>query len=153
TWPGSGFLPDLLFGLSMLVAGAATLTGTIWFAWLAFRRKHEKAAPLPSHVPARAARRRKRRRWTRIAIAAAALMAALALCEVMDLTHLTEIFRPDGTLVVHVEDPGLSVRIDGEKVSTAGPGSYSFRLPSGTHRVDVFQGDKLIETSIIDIPI
>jgi hypothetical protein len=46
-----------------------------------------------------------------------------ALFEVTDLTNLTEpirrMFPPDGTLIVHVEDPGLSVRIDGKKISTA----------------------------------
>jgi hypothetical protein len=99
-------------------------------------------APLPARV-ARASTIQPRSRKRRLVIAASAfvcLLAGLSVTEATGITNLgatvIRIFRPDGTLVVETDDPGVRVTIegDGDQVIT-GAGLEEISLRPGSYRV------------------
>ena len=96
----------------------------------------ETVAPPPGVGPRFAGRRHR-------VVAASlllALLAGLGLAEASGVSNVrgvvVRLFFPDGTLVVEVDDPGVSVRIDGSDLVVTGTGVKQLprqagRLPSG----------------------
>ncbi len=62
----------------------------------------------------------------------------MGMAEVTGVTDLrgtvTRLFSPDGTLVVEVDDPGVSLKIDGSELGITGTGSNEIRLKPGRYR-------------------
>ena len=97
------------------------------------------------------------------AIAAAVLLAAGALgtAEATGLkgavaelvATVLRIPTHDGTLVVEVEDPGVSVRIDNEsdEVTITGAGVHEIRLKPGQHQVKAVKDGKPVMSELVSI--
>jgi WD40 repeat protein len=111
------------------------------------------AAPSGRPAPARPAG--SRRRWAAAAAALLALAAGLGLAEAGGVTHVVatviRIARPDGTLVVEVEDPQVQVAIDGEDIVFKGAGPQEIRLRPGSHEVQARKDGKTIQEEVVTI--
>src|SRR5207249_3419136 len=78
-------------------------------------KQEERPSPTQDRHP------RRRRRWAAAAaVIFVALLAGLGLTEATGVTNVRgtviRLFSPDGTLVVEVDDPDVSVSIDGEEL-------------------------------------
>ncbi len=105
--------------------------------------------------PPRSADPRARRRWLAAAAALLVLVAGLGLTEASGVTHVVatviRIARPDGTLVVELEDSEAQVMIDGEELSFRGVGPQEIRLRPGVHEVQAMKGGKTLQDEVVTI--
>jgi len=93
-----------------------------------------------------------------LAAAAAVLLLALgglSLTEAAGLTNVAgtviRIVRGDGTLVVQVDDPDVSVSIDGEELIITGAGANEIRLRPGEHNVHAIKDGKPVHSQLVSI--
>jgi hypothetical protein len=97
----------------------------------------------------------RRRRWLLVSAALLAALAALGLGEVAGLTHVAgvviRLFRPEGTLVVEVDDPEVSVTVDGEDVVISGAGVKEIRLKPGAYRLRATKDGKVFRQQEVTI--
>ena len=120
----------------------------------------------PEHLPddptgefaAPAARPVAPRRGRRRALAAAALLAVLigaGLTEAIGVTHVAgtaiRLFSPEGTLVVEVDDPGVSVAVEGSDVVITGAGAKEIRLKPGQYQVRTCKHGKLLRQELVNV--
>jgi hypothetical protein len=94
--------------------------------------------PMPSPAsPSPAAPRG--RRWALAATLLVLLVGGLGLTEATGITQVVpsviRVFHLDGTLVVEVDDPGVSVTIDGEELVITGAGPKEVRLKPGQYKL------------------
>src|SRR5207244_2881676 len=82
--------------------------------------------------------------------AAAALVllcVGLGLGEATGVTDVRgtviRLFSPEGTLVVEVDDPGVSVTVDGADVVITGAGAKEIRLKPGQYKVEASRDGKV----------
>jgi hypothetical protein len=94
-------------------------------------------------------------RW---AWAAAALVLLLAGLGVSEATGVTEVrgavirlFSPQGTLVVEVDDPGVSVTVDGADVVITGAGAKQIRLKPGQYTVEASKDGKVVSRELVSV--
>jgi tRNA A-37 threonylcarbamoyl transferase component Bud32 len=108
------------------------------------------AAPSPAR-PARPTRRR----WLWAAAALALVCAGLALGEATGVTDvrgtLIGLFSPEGTLVVEVDDPGVSVTVDGADVVLAGAGVKEIRLRPGQYKIQASKDGKVVRQELVTV--
>lgn len=99
-------------------------------------------------------------RWLRQrpAVAAGIILAVLLLLgfsEAAGVTNLAatmiRIVMGEGTLVVEVNDPGISVEVDGEELTITGAGLHEIRLRSGAHQVRAMKDGKRIHDNVVTI--
>jgi hypothetical protein len=105
--------------------------------------------------PARPARPT-RRRWLWAAAALALVCAGLALGEATGVTDvrgtLIRLFSPDGTLVVEVDDPSVSVTVvDGGEVVITGAGAKEIRLKPGQYKVVASRDGKVVQQELVTV--
>ena len=81
-----------------------------------------------------------RRRF--LGLAAALAGAVLLVC----LGVVIRLRTAEGTLVVEIEDPDVTVRVDGGELVIDGAGVMEFRVGTGTHTVKALRG----ETPVLD---
>src|SRR5262249_37296677 len=101
----------------------------------------QRAEAVPEVAPA--ARRPRRSRaglWAAAAAAVLLLVAAgFGFTESKGVTKVrgtvVRLFSPEGTLVVEVDDPDVSVTVDGEDVVITGAGAKEIRLKPGKYTV------------------
>ena len=105
------------------------------------------AAPSAPAAPVRP-RGGQRRRW----LLAAALIAIASCLGVTEATGVTQwsaavrrLVSRQGTLVVEVDDPTVTVRIDGRDVPIGRTGFHEFPNPAGTHLVQAFKDGAVIQ--------
>jgi serine/threonine protein kinase len=100
------------------------------------------------------------RRWPRrsLMLAATVLLAvgvSVATTEATGVTHLAaavvRIVTGQGTLVVEVDDPQVSVTIDGEDLVIAGAGVQEIRLKPGRHQVRAAKGGQVVKQELVTI--
>ncbi len=91
-------------------------------------------------------------------LAAAVLLAVLvsvAITEATGVTHLAatllRIATGDGTLVVEVDDPQVSITIDGEDLVITGAGPQEVRLRSGQYQVQATKGGQVVKQELVTI--
>src|SRR5262245_27676408 len=112
--------------------------------------------------PRRAAAKRTpntERQWPRVAWAAALLcLLGLGVSEATGWTRLVEwaatvlrIRTPDGTLLVEVSDPDVSVTVDGQDVIISGKGFAEVKLRAGQHKLVATKPGKPVKTKLVDI--
>ena len=79
------------------------------------------------------------KRWRVAAAVLVLLLAAVSLTEATGITRITgtviRLFKPDGTLVVEVDDPAVKVTIDGEDIVIHGAGPQEVRLKAGIYKL------------------
>jgi hypothetical protein len=83
------------------------------------------------------------------------LLAGLSLSEATGVTSVRgtviRLFSPRGTLLVEVDDPGVSVTIDGEEVVITGAGAKEIRLKPGQHKVEASKDGKLVRQELVTV--
>jgi hypothetical protein len=97
-----------------------------------------------------------RRRWLWAAAAVLFLLVAgLGVSEATGVTDLRgtviRLFSPDGTLVVEVDDPGVSVTVDGGDVVITGAGAKEIRLKPGHYKVEASKDGTLVRRELITV--
>jgi hypothetical protein len=107
-----------------------------------------------AHRPARPARPTRRKRlWA--AAAVVLLVAGLAMGEATGVSNVRgtviRLFSPEGTLVVEVDDPGVSVTVDGADVVITGAGAKEIRLKPGQYRVEASQDGKVVSRELVTV--
>jgi Leucine-rich repeat (LRR) protein len=98
--------------------------------------------------PAPVARSRFRHLWAVAAAALLVLLGGIGLTEATDVTNVRgtviRLFSPEGTLEVQVDDPGVSVQIDGSDVVITGAGVKEIRLKPGSYTVEGRKDGKVV---------
>ncbi len=91
-------------------------------------------------------------------MAAGALLAVLLGVGLTDASGVTEVsqtmirlFRPEGTLVIEVDDPDVSVRLDNDDVVIAGAGVRELRLSPGRYQVRVDKDGHQIRQELVTV--
>ena len=83
------------------------------------------------------------------------LIGTLGATEATGVTHLTatviRIFRPEGTLEIVVDDPGVKVAIDGEDIGIQGAGPHEVHLRLGSHQVQALSHGKPVYQDLVTI--
>ena len=115
-------------------------------------------SPAPATPAAPPAIRRPRVPTRRRATAAAVLLALLGGLGATEATGVSDVrgtvirlFSPEGTLEVQVDDPGVSVRIDGSDVVITGAGVEEIRLRPGLHTVEARKDGKVVSRELVSI--
>jgi tRNA A-37 threonylcarbamoyl transferase component Bud32 len=92
------------------------------------------------------------------AAAAAALVAVVAGLGIGEATGVTDVrgtvirlFSPDGTLIVQVDDPGVSVTVDGGDVVITGAGAKEIRLKPGQYKVEASKDGKVVRQELVTV--
>jgi hypothetical protein len=104
--------------------------------------------------PARPARPTHRRLvWA--AAALVLLFAGLGLGEATGFTNVRgtviRLFSTEGTLVVEVDDPGVSVAVDGGDVVITGAGAKEIRLRPGQYKVEASKDGKVVRQELVTV--
>jgi Leucine-rich repeat (LRR) protein len=60
-------------------------------------------------------------------------------------------FSPEGTLVVEVDDPAVSVQIEGSGVVITGAGAREIRLQPGRYTVEASKNGKLVRNELVNV--
>jgi Leucine-rich repeat (LRR) protein len=118
-------------------------------------RGHEPPEVARSSADLRPQLARKKRLW--IAAAVVLLLGILGL-GVTEATGVTQVrgtvirlFSPDGTLVVEVDDPGVSVTLDGEDLSITGTGAKEIRLKPGQYKVKASKDGRTVCEDLVRV--
>ena len=100
-------------------------------------RRRRETAPADGRPEAAPAIRPRFRtgRWAAAAAVFLLLLGGLGVTEATGVTKVRgtviRLFSPEGTLVVEVDDPGVSVKIDGADLVITGAGAKEIRLKPG----------------------
>ncbi len=97
----------------------------------------------------------KLRRWAAAAVVVLVLLAGLSMTEARGITNMRgtiiRLFSPDGTLIVEVDDPDVSVSIDGEDMVITGAGAKEIRLKPGRYKVLASKDGKLVSQEVVTV--
>jgi Leucine-rich repeat (LRR) protein len=113
--------------------------------------------PPPPESPQAAPAIRPRSRVGRWMVAAGALMllGGLGLTEATGVTRVggtvIRLFSPEGTLVVEVDDPGVSIKIDGSEIVITGAGAREIRLKPGNYTVEARKDGKVVRQELVTV--
>jgi hypothetical protein len=100
------------------------------------------------------------RRWPRRSLMLAAtillgLCIPVAVTEATGVTHLgaaiVRIVTGAGTLIVEVDDPQVSITIDGEDLVITGAGPQEVRLKPGQYQVQATKGGRTVKQQLVTI--
>jgi hypothetical protein len=129
---------------------------------LRFRATHEagqsrqRMGGVTTAYPASLHGRFRGRRW--LGAAAAVLFLLVAGLGVSEATGVTDVrgtvirlFSPDGTLVVEVDDAGVSVTVDGGEVVITGAGAKEIRLKPGQYKVEASKDGKVVRQELVTV--
>jgi serine/threonine protein kinase len=111
--------------------------------------------PKPLYAKPSLAPRRRLRRLAVIASTLLVLSAGLGLSEATGVTNVRgtviRLFSGEGTLVVEVDDPGISVSLDGEELVIRGAGVREIRLKPGQHQVKATKDGKFFRQELVTV--
>jgi hypothetical protein len=95
------------------------------------------------------------RRWAWTAPALALLLVGLGLGEAVGVTNIRgtvlRLFSPDGTLVVEVDDPAVSVTVDGADLVITGAGAREIRLKPGQYKVQASKDGQVVRQELVTV--
>jgi hypothetical protein len=96
-----------------------------------------------------------RHAWRWAAAAVVLLVIGLGVGEATGVTEMRgtviRLFSPDGTLVVEVDDPGVSVTVDGGDVVITGAGAKEIRLKPGQYTVAASKDGKVVRQELVTV--
>ncbi|MCH7689260.1 MAG: serine/threonine protein kinase, partial [Planctomycetes bacterium] len=105
--------------------------------------------------PGHATRRSTKQRWAAAAILLLVLFGGLSFTEATGLTQVTStvirIVTGEGTLVVEVVDPEVSIQIDGEELIITGAGVREIRIRPGKYRIQALKNGKPVHQELVTI--
>ena len=108
-----------------------------------------RSAPLGRAGPGRPAA------WLWAAAALVLLLVGLGLGEATGVTDVRgtviRLFSPDGTLVVEVDDPAVSVTVDGADLVITGAGAKEIRLKPGQYKVQASKDGKVVRQELVTV--
>jgi hypothetical protein len=112
--------------------------------------------PPSREIPeAAAVRPRWRSRWATAAAVLLVFLGGLSFTEATGVTDfrgtVIRLISPEGTLVVEVDDPGVSVRIDESDLVITGAGAKEIRLKPGRYTVAASKDGKLVRQELVTI--
>lgn len=94
-------------------------------------------------------------RWSMVAVVLLLLVAGLGLTEAGGVTNvratIVRLFSPEGTLLVEIDDPEVSVQIDGSELVIKGAGAQEIRLKPGNHKLEAIKNGKLVREELVTI--
>lgn len=109
--------------------------------------------PVPSFILHRSSFRT--RRWVAAAAVPLLLLGGLGFTEATGVTDfrgtVIRLFSPEGTLVVEVDDPGVSVKIDGSELVITGAGVKEIRLLPGSYTVEARKDGKVVSRELVAV--
>jgi serine/threonine protein kinase len=115
-------------------------------------------ASSPEETPEAAPPKRPRSRSRLWAAAAAVILLVLGSLSFTEATGVTNVsgtvirlFSPEGTLVVEVDDPGVSVKIDGSELVITGAGAKEIRLKPGRYTVEARKDGKVMSRELVTV--
>jgi hypothetical protein len=83
------------------------------------------------------------------------LCAGLGVGEATGVTDvrgaIIRLFSPEGTLVVEVDDPGVSVAVDGADLVISGAGLKEVRLKPGQYKVEASKDGKVVSRELVTV--
>src|SRR5207248_3467210 len=83
------------------------------------------------------------------------LVAGLGLAEASGVSNVrgvvVRLFFPDGTLIVEVDDPEVSVRIDGSNLVITGTGVKELRVKPGDYRVVASKDGRVVQQELVRV--
>src|SRR5262249_8003826 len=95
------------------------------------------------------------RRWAMAAAILVALVAGLGFTEATGVTDvrgtIIRFFSPDGTLVVQVDDPDVSVTMDSGEMIITGAGAKEIRLKPGEYKVLTNKDGKVVRQELVTV--
>ncbi len=96
-----------------------------------------------------------KRRWAVTAAALVMLFGSLGLTDATGVTDfhgtVIRLFSPEGTLVVEVDDPAVSVKIEGADIVIMGAGAKEIRLQPGRYAVEATKNGKLLKHELVNV--
>jgi tRNA A-37 threonylcarbamoyl transferase component Bud32 len=94
-------------------------------------------------------------RWAAAALVLLAVGLSLGLSEATGVTDVRgtviRLLSPEGTLVVEVDDPGVSVTVDGSDVVITGAGAKEIRLKPGQYKVEASRNGKVVSQELVTV--
>jgi WD40 repeat protein len=110
---------------------------------------------VPKSPPTSAATKPAPRWWLWIAAALLLLFGGLGVGEATGVTDMRgtviRLLSSEGTLVVEVDDPGVSVTVDGSEVGITGVGAKEIRLTPGQYKVEASKEGKLVRQELTTV--
>jgi hypothetical protein len=98
---------------------------------------------------------RRRRRGLIAAAVVLLLLVGWGLAEAGGVTDvrglMIRLFAPEGTLVVEVDDPGVSVAVDGADLVITGAGAREIRLKPGQYQVEASKDGKVVSRELVTV--
>jgi serine/threonine protein kinase/formylglycine-generating enzyme required for sulfatase activity len=132
--------------------------GTLKASQVAAPATMEKMPPSQETTEVTPALRRpgfRTRRWVATAALLLMLAGGLGIAEATGVTDfrgtVIRLFSPEGTLVVEVDDPGVSVNIDGADIVITGAGAKEIRLKPGRYTLEASQDGKLVRRELVTV--
>ncbi|MEQ8854006.1 protein kinase [Gimesia sp.] len=99
--------------------------------------------------------RQSRLSWMQAAAILIVLLSSFGFTEATGITrlHSTVIryFSPEGTLVIEVEDPGVSVSIDGQELVIKGAGVEELRLKPGQYQFEATKDGEVLKRELVTV--
>jgi formylglycine-generating enzyme required for sulfatase activity/predicted Ser/Thr protein kinase len=100
-------------------------------------------------------RARRRRFWLAAALILVTLVGSLGLTEATGVTRLTasviRVVTGEGTLVIEVDDPQVSITIDGDDLVITGAGPQEVRLKPGQYQVRAAKDGQVVKQELVTI--
>ncbi len=96
-----------------------------------------------------------RRHWVVAASLLLAVLVGLGLAEASGVSDVRgaviRLLFPDGTLIVEVDDPAVSVRIDGSDLVITGTGVKELRVKPGDYRVVAKKDGRVVQQDLVKV--
>ena len=94
-------------------------------------------------------------RWAAAALIFLAVLSALGVTEATGVTHLAgtviKIVTNKGTLIIEVDDPGVQVSLNGEKLTISGAGIDQFTLEPGQYEFIATRDGRPVKQELVTI--